>query len=232
MGNATPHLKFIIDRNYDLEMIPLMVNHGNLQNTLPEPLFKATREDDPESYQDQLKKFVDEEYQCTQPYLEKTRSWYQDSWNKINDQFFQLIAEKTNYPWQFDDPVCVVSLFHQGISNWGGKVIARWWKENPFTMRRITAHELIIPHYFNYVREHFVDKKLEDEEIWQLAEIAAWAFTGLDDDLKNFWPWDQSGYYTNHNYPELVDLQLKLKSPFLERESFEEYVEKGIGLVK
>lgn len=87
-------------------------------------------------------------------------------------------------------------------------------------------------HYFSICRNLYPESGLSDEQVWKLAEIAALALTGLESRLRKFWPTDKTGYYTDHNYPELVELQEQLKEPFLSRESFDEYIEKGIQLTK
>jgi hypothetical protein len=98
-------------------------------------------------------------------------------------------------------------------------------------MRRITAHELILSHYFEIYKRHYKKEKLTDKQVWMLAEIAAFALTSLTPEVKKFWSWDTE-YYTNHNYPELVKLQNKLKNVFLKRKSFDDYIKKGIDLVR
>lgn len=229
--SPTPKLKFIIDKKYDRQMIALVIKSGHQLIDFPKLLFEKIRRDEAGTYQEELRNFVEQQYKITTPYLTKTKILYQGSWDEINDRFFQSVAEIMEHPWKHESYQCVVSLFHPGISSWGGNKIVRWWKENPYSMRRITAHELIISHFFTLVREKFADENLDDQDIWKLAEIAAWALTGLEEKIKNLWPWDTQGYYTNHNYPNLVELQLKLKQPFLERENFAQYVAKGIQLL-
>jgi len=98
-------------------------------------------------------------------------------------------------------------------------------------MRRTTAHELILSHYFEIYKRHYKAEGLKDGQVWALAEIASFALTSLTDDVKKFWPWDTE-HYTNHNYPHIVDMQNNLKQPFLKRENFDDYIKKGISLVK
>ena len=97
-------------------------------------------------------------------------------------------------------------------------------------MRRITAHELILSHYFEIYKRHYKKEGLTDGQIWALAEIAAFALTSLTPEVKNFWPWNTE-YYTNHNYPHIVDIQNQLKMIFLEKK-FDEYVKAGINIIK
>ncbi len=98
-------------------------------------------------------------------------------------------------------------------------------------MRRITAHELILSHYFEIYRHKYSETNLKDGQVWALAEIAAFALTSLPSKVKKFWPW-WTDYYTNHNYPHIVAIQNELKDAFLKRKSFEEYMLKGFELVK
>ena len=140
--------------------------------------------------------------------------------------------EKKSVPWFFEEYVCKVTHYNRGLSNWNGNVVGRWWREDAHKQRRITAHEILLAHYFSIHRNNYKDSGLDDKQIWALAEIFSFAMTGLDADIKKFWPWDKKGYYTDNNYPEIVELQLALKEPFLKMKSFEDYVEKGINLVK
>ena len=53
------------------------------------------------------------------------------------------------------------------------------------------------------------------------SEIAAFALTSLTKNVKKWWSWNTE-YYTNHNYPHIVNLQNKLKQLFLKRKNFDE----------
>lgn len=202
-------LKFIIDKDYDIAML----KEFGLQKSLSA-----------------AKKTADKEYKKIDKYLRRSQKLYQQSWDKINNQFFGLLAKKTGQPLKYKNYYCVVSAFHRGISNWGGNKIARIWKENPYTMRKITAHELIIPHIFNIYEALGIRDKVSDERIWQVSEICGWALTGLDNDFIKLWPWisEQEKWYYTHNYPQLVPLQKKLKPMFLKRKNFSRFLEQAI----
>lgn len=182
---------------------------------------------------DLVRNNFDEIYKSTLPYLKDTKRLYQASWDEIGDKFSRFIEKETGYDWFYPTYYCILSVANQGISNWGREPkIVRWWKENPYSQRRITAHEMVLSHYFEIYRRHYSDNALSDYQVWALAEIAAFALTSLTDTTKKFWPWDYSGYYTTHSYPQIVDLQKQLKNVFLKRKSFDEYILKGIKLVK
>lgn len=201
-------LKFIIDKEYDKKMAKAF---GFPKTTLAK---------------------IDLLYKTSFPYLESTKKLYQKSWNEINDKFTKYIEKITGYKWFYPKYECVVSVIHGGISNWGtAPKIVRHWRENPYYMRRITAHELILSHYFEIYKRHYKKEGLKDGQVWALAEIAAFALTSLTSEVKQFWPWNTE-YYTNHNYPHIVEIQNKLKIAFLKRNDFDEYIRRGISLVK
>lgn len=202
-------LKFIINKKYDKAMVHESGMGKKWENIL------------------------DEQYRTCLKYLVDAQKMYQESWDEINDTFSDYVKRETEYDWFYEIYECVVSFVHPGISNWGFEnKIVRWWRENPFYQRRITAHELILSHYFEIYRHNYSDEGLDDKQVWALAEIAAFALTSSSLSIKKFWPWDHSGYYYEHNYPEIIPLQKKLKQPFLKKRSFDEYIKKGIVLVK
>lgn len=233
------NLKFQIDLEYDLNMVIYMLRgerweqrakRMNLPLDIVETVHNA-KDSDLQKATDLLRKEVQKTYKELKPYMDSTLESFQNSWDEIIDDFSNLIIEKT-HPWFFDEYICNITHYNPGLSNWNGNVIGRWWKENAYLQRRITAHEILLAHYFSIHRNNYRDSGLIDKQIWALAEISSFALTGLDKDVRNFWVWDTRGYYTDHNYPELVELQNALKEPFLNRKSFDEYIEKGIELVK
>lgn len=201
----TMNLEYIIDKKYDRQFIKGA---------------KALR-------------FFDAQYKQCRPYMEATLVLYQASWDEIGQEFSYYINNRSGYNWFYKSYTCVLSPIHAGISNWGREpIIVRTWEENPYIQRRITAHELIISHYFEIYRRYYSNKyTLTDGQVWALAEIAAFALTSLEDQkVKKFWPWDTSGYYIDHNYPQIVPLQKKLKQAFL-KSNFDEYMKHGFKLV-
>ncbi len=200
-------LKYVIDKKYDKQFV-------GMSNKIVRDNF-------------------DDIYKKSLPYLKYTKEAYQSAWNEIGQKFFHYIAKETGYGWFYPEYKCVVSVANQGISNWGyAPIIIRGWKENPYSQRRITAHELIVSHYFEIYRHHYSEHDLSDNQVWALAEIAAFALTSLTETVKKFWPWDFSGYSTNHNYPQIVSLQNRLKKVFIDRKSFDDYILEGIKMVK
>lgn len=233
-------INFIINKDYDSNVFFSLLRNGYWESRIPgsgiskelaKRIHFAKTDEEIELVKRELEKIVNQVYDQCLPYIEKSKESYQKSWDEIMDDFSATV-EKLTKPWFYKEYVCVVTHFCKGVSNWNGNIIGRSWKENPYTQRRITAHEIILAHYFSIHRNIYSDSGLKERQIWVLAEIAAFALTGLEPKLKKFWPWDTKSYYTDHNYPELVDLQLKLKELFLKRKSFDEYIKTGIEAVK
>lgn len=232
-------IRFEIDIDYDVEMTVYMLRGGdweyrakkmNLPIDLVEKINKASEKELP-VLTEALKDEATKTYTEVELPMKKAQKQYQASWDEIIDEFSSIVEKKTS-PWFYEEYICKLTHYNMGLSNWDGNVVGRWWKEDALKQRRITAHEILLAHYFSIHRNNYKNSGLNDKQIWALAEIFAFAMTGLDKDMRKFWPWDNTGYYTDHNYPEIVDLQLALKSPFLTMKSFEEYVSKGISLVE
>ncbi len=177
-------------------------------------------------------RYIEIQYKTSLKFFKITKKLYQKSWDEINKEFSDYIEKETGYKWFHKEYKCVITAMIPGMSNWGdSNRIARHWKENSYFMRRITAHELILSHYFHIYKKHYKKEGLKDGQVWALAEIAAWSLTSLTPKVKKWWPWNAE-YYTDHNYPHVVNLQNKLKPIFLKRKNFDEYIKKGIQLVR
>ena len=234
-------LKFIIDKNHDIDFTIYMLGRMDYKyfaNEIGMSLDLATRINNEyprisTKTENDLNAFVDKRYDEVLEYMKDSKRLYQKSWNLIIDNFSDIVSDITESKWYYNEYICTISAFHRGISNWGGNTIVRWWQENHYIQRRITAHEIILAHYFSIYRDKYSSFEIGDKKIWALAEICAWAITGLDENvITKFWPWDNSGYYTDHNYPNLVPLQLKMKEAYLKRKNFDEYIRTGMKLVK
>ena len=233
-------LKFTIDPEYDIQTFFHLLRQEHWQSRvadagisydLAEKIHNASSDEELSALYQELHEFAMEQYSQNHESIEKSKEAYQASWDEIIDEFSKTAADLTA-PWYYDEYQCVVTHLCKGVSNWNGNKIGRTWKEDPDSQRRITAHEILLAHYFSIHRNRFPNSGLTDEQIWKLAEIAAMALTGLEPSLKKFWPHDEKGYYTDHNYPELVELQEQMQDAYVHRTNFDEYVRKGMELVK
>lgn len=173
---------------------------------------------------------VDTKYLKIKSFLKNSVVLYQESWNKINADFFQLVEKKTGYPWKHKKYYCVVSAYHEGISSWGGNTVARRWSINSDTQRRITAHELTLSHFWTILESNTISKKWNQEKKWQYSEILSWCLLGLDPDFYKFWPWElkKNLFPENHQYRDIIVLQRKSKNLYLTCSNFQEFIQKII----
>jgi hypothetical protein len=230
-------LFFKIDKKHDLDLFltvlrkddPAGLENRAFDMDIPLELAKKVASTPKDAYQE-MKMIVDLKYNNLESFARKSVILYQDSWDEINDKFFDLLENKTDCKIKFDEYFCTVSLFHKGISNWSENRIARIWSENHYTMRKITAHEIIVSHIFHLVESKYSNKGLQKEEIWKFAEISAWVLTGLDEDFLKFWPWIKSSekWNRNHNYPQLVLLQDEAMNIYKNSDNFILFFEKMI----
>ncbi len=238
-----PKLQFILDKKYDRIMIYQMLRPGEpagLENRANSMGIELNVAKNIQKMQQKkalsfLNKIVNSKYKKIGSKLVITKGLYQRSWNEINDDFFSFISQKTEYAWKYDRHDCVVSVFHRGISNWVGNKIGRIWSENPYTMRKITAHELIISHVFHIFHDSVEYKdKLKDCDIWKIAEISAWCLTGLEPKMVQLWPWTSHSqlWPLKHNYPDIVPLQVELGKIYKTTKNFKKFLDKAIIKIK
>lgn len=165
--------------------------------------------------------YVKEIYQLYGVFIEKTSKQYQESWDEINDHFFNLIVQKTKLNSCFPYYRCHVTAFFQGLSSWGENVIVRGWKESYFMMRKITAHEIIIAYLWNHLKDIFPNNT--NDKYWKIAEIVAWTMLSYDKDFIKFWPWfiDNGGL---QNYPQLAIHISKTKEAYFTAKDFKDFL--------
>jgi hypothetical protein len=236
-------LQFIIDKKYDYWMLYLALRKRDkteFKNWAQKIRIKfytlkniiARQEKDATKF---LERNLQKQYNRLLPYIRRSKQYYQKSWDEINDSFFKLTEKITGYSWRHKKYYCVLSIFHQGISSWGGNKIVRTWQENPYLMRKITAHELLISHIFTIFERDFKEENLTDKQKWALAEISAFAICGLEKKMLRFWPWiseEEEKYSFNHNYPELYKLQKILRPKYEKKKNFKEFFKESIKIIK
>jgi len=175
-------------------------------------------------------------YKKTLKYLKLTQKLYQKSWNEINDKFSKFIENVTGHKWAYKNYICVISLIEPGWANDGtSNKIMRWWRDNPYFMRRITAHELIESHFFEIYNKNYKNEELAEGQLWALSEIMAHTLTSLPKEVKEFWPWNTNyfgSYYASTGYPQLERIKGKFKQLFLSSKDFDDYIKKAINLIK
>lgn len=224
-------LSYIKDQRYDAEMIFVMLKGRSNQGIAEYAETMGISAEDAKKIatgdESLAETITDSRYNEVGDRLRGVIKAYQQGWDEIDKKFFERLAELTRFPLAHKHYECVVSLFHPGISNWGGNKVMRIWNKDFREQRRITAHELIISHFFSLM--HAKHSEVSDQNIWKLAEVYAFAVTGLDPVMKTLWLWDTSGTYTDHNYPELVKYQKELSEIAIT--DIDGFIERGLSLL-
>ncbi len=230
-------VKFIIDKEYDTKMIWKMLSKkdpADIENRAKRmgiPIEKAKEFQNKkwEEIKHLAVQLAELRYSKLLPFMKKSAELYQKSWNEINDEFSNIIEEKTNCEWKYDEYLVVVSAFHPGISSRKGNKVCKIWDENPYTQRRITAHEILMTHIWNILDTKF-KHSLSELKAWALNEVTTTAILSLEPELTKFWPWcpPYENYLTN--YPQIWELRDKLKPLWVERKSFKDYMKNAIKI--
>lgn len=230
-------LSFIIDKEYDFNRFLEMLK--NIPEKEKSHFLKAVGFEFDSQDKIEIGKILssqkDKMYAKAIKFLKKTADFYQSSWDEIDNYFFKKVEKITGFSWQHAKYYCVVSLFNKGISNWGGNKIVRIWNENPYYMRKITAHEILISHIFTIFDRLNKWPDLNNQKKWVIAEICAWSITGLEDEIvKKCWPWisGENKYPYNHNYQFLVPIQKELKKYYLNKKDFISYIVEAAEVVE
>jgi len=233
-------LIYKIDKKYDEEMLwEFMPTKGKDYLQKLANLLRVDIEDldieiklNKNNLEKAIKSLVDKKYKALFLFFENSSKSYQVSWNKINNDFYKMVALKTSFPWKYNKYYCVISAYHEGLSNWGGNTVARIWSVNPDTQRKVTAHELALSHFWTILDNNKVAKEWSNNKKWKYSEILAWCLLDLDSDFHKFWPWllRKHLFPENHQYQEIIPLQRKLKKLYFESKNFPDFLEKVIKI--
>lgn len=234
-------LIFKIDRTYDEEMLFEFLPAGNLNKNIDDvsEVLRIDKEDlekKIKKYSSDIKKIVSsvvqEKFERILPYMKNSVKSYQKSWNSINDNFSSLVEKKTGVSWKYKTYYCVVSAFHEGISSWGGDTVARRWSINSDTQRPVTAHEIVLSHFWTMLEKNPLSKNWNNHKKWRYSEIFSWCLLGLNDEFFKFWPWllKKHRWPLNHNYPEIISLQKKVGVLHKRYKNFKDFFEASIKL--
>jgi hypothetical protein len=189
-------------------------------------------------YTDKDLKSLDDKYKKSLKYLKLTQKMYQKSWDEINDRFSKFVEKITGQKWAYSNYECIISMIEPGWVNLkrNSNKVMRWWKDSPYFMRRITAHELFEGYCCHQIyHKYYKDSGLTEGQIWALSELAAYTLTSIPKEVEEFWPWSTSymgSYYPHTGYPQLEKIKGRFKQLFLSSNSFDDYIKKGIKEIK
>ena len=178
-----------------------------------------------ENVKTDINKLISVTYSQVQADLLRSVAEYAKSWESIILDFTRAVYKLTDHYWFYDQYICFISPFHGGVSNWYGNIILRHYKEDPIIQRRITAYEIVLSHIFHIVRKYYSKDVIDDMKVWAFAEITT-TFILNEKELTQFWKWFKPplNYFSKSNYPQLANIEDKLKVLYKGREDFKSYI--------
>jgi hypothetical protein len=178
---------------------------------------------------DDFEKFVDKRYQEIGNNLKQSANDYSESWKPCVKEFSDVITDITQHNWFYTSYTCIVSAFHGGISNWYGNTIMRHYGENPVKQRYITAFEIVLSHIFHISRTYFDETEAPDQIIWAISEVTA---NIILDDPRLLKLWGDDYAPSVIGYPQLVELEYRLRNVFKNNTDFKNYLQTAVQLAK
>ncbi|HLE11848.1 MAG TPA: hypothetical protein VI754_11400 [Bacteriovoracaceae bacterium] len=178
-----------------------------------------------------VNQLVEDRYKAIGDRLNLAQREFGERWSLLISPFSEVVTATTQQSWFYNQYICVISLFHPGLSNWYGNKVAI--KYDQIYKHRILAHEIVLSHVFQVFRKFYTKDEMDDWHVWAFSEITAVLI--LDDSkLKKFWPdFPTAGdYFTHSNYPQLATLETELLSLFSNRQSFSNYVAQSFDVLK
>ena len=176
--------------------------------------------------------FVQERHKQHKLEIDNAIKGYDESWQSIIDEFSEIVYKLTEHDWFYEEYICVISPIHRGISNWYGNTIARKCGDDYHKQRRITAHEIILSHFFHIIRKYYSNDQLSDWRTWAFSEIST-VFILNNEDLLKFWDWfiPSGNYFSKTNYPQLAKVEDELRKIYGTKENVMDYVNKAKELL-
>lgn len=218
-----PTLKYSLNKNYDTYMTYNMLkNHDPAGHEyrlkkmgLPVYLGKLIQESvNIEDVKEVLLKHVDRKYEDSSKILFENVTNYQKAWDSIQGVFFSTVEVYGGIKWPHSEYIVYLSPINRGISNIDGNEVIRSCFENPLNQLRLTAHEITMIYWWNYIFSNFQESKdiKNWERYWGVNELMTNGILGLEEKLRDLWSKDTQGYDSYlQNYPQLKEKREYLK---------------------
>ncbi len=240
-SNSNISIHFTIDKTYDIETIvqrfrtydpaglesrsqSMGINYEYAKKISKMDSFDATME---------VGKLVNSKYKEDLPKIQNSVNQYQKSWNKIIRYFSKEVVHLTQHQWFYRKYICVVSAFSPGLTSSHGNKVVRVYNLNPDEQRRITAHEIVLSHILHILRENYTASEIDPWTSWALGEITT-VFILDEGSMMPLWKnySKVTNYFSTSNYPQLTELEDKLKVIYNSKKDFKDYLDKSILLLK
>ncbi len=231
-----------INKNKDIKMVYTMIKSNNPSGNwnraqrmgINRDLFqKISKSDNFQNVRNDIANLYDEKYLKDKQQLISKKKEFLKEWNKINDLFKQETENVVGLKWKHPTYKVIVSLFHPGVSNVFGNTVYLWIYDEWDTHLRITAHELLMTHIWQYFFKNFPHQEIFDNwnKYWSVNEITTTFILGIEQKLNNLWTERMKGYENFlQNYPQLAKNRDLLANEYNNRKSFKEFIDHALSL--
>jgi hypothetical protein len=235
-------LSFVVDQKYDAENVVVMFrsddpagleSRARSMGVDPDVARRIRDASNPSDINALSNRLVQDRFDKERASIEVSKNDFEAQWKDLLPLFSNVVIQTTESPWVHSEYFCVVSSIHPGISSWRGNKVAVRFDRDPASKRRILAHEILLSDVFQLLRKRHPERELSDWQVWAFAEITPVLI--LDNPtLRPFWPdFPRAGeWFSRSNYPQLADLEVKLKDLFDHRMSYVDYEEECVPVLQ
>ncbi len=233
---------YTIDKDKDIKMVYSMIKSddpsGNwkraqgmgINRVLFDTIVESNSFDD---VKNEIDKLYNEKYLNDKGILFSKKELFQSNWNIINDIFEKETESAVGLKWKYEKYIVIISLFHSGISNTLGNSVYLWIYDDLDIHLRVTAHELLMTHIWQYIFKNFPEKDIYDNwnKYWSINEITTTFILGIESKLNNLWSDRMKGYENFlQNYPQLIKNRDLLVNRYKNRDSFKGFIDYGLSI--
>lgn len=241
--SITMKVIYTIDKDKDIKMVYTMLKSndpsGNLNRAkrmgINKKLFeKITKSQSFNDVKNDITNLYDRKYLKDKKLLFSKKNEFQTEWEKINKIFSKEVERIVGMKWRFEEYKVIVSLFHPGVSNMKENIVYLWIYDDLDVHMRITAHELVMTHLWQYFFNKFSEKEIymNWSKYWSVNEIATTFILGIDPTLNNLWSDRMKGYKNFlQNYPQLKDKRDILVKKYINTKPFSEFIEYALSIL-
>ncbi|MBR6412784.1 MAG: hypothetical protein IKS41_06480 [Alphaproteobacteria bacterium] len=173
-----------------------------------------------------LEDFLSEAYTKHKDDLASSLSFFQKYWNQHSEQYFGPINQF--FGEQIPPYRVLLAHFLDGISNWVEPSIVinaySYQTPNPLYHTYTLLYEIILSQVFIRTRQIKSAKELTDEDLWMIAELAAFSFLATT--------FTEFSKVSGTGYPQVDIHALKFRELMNMRPKFEDFITKSFNLIK
>ena len=231
-----PKIRFVVDRNKDLEAFKVLWRDTFLLSDIREKAFynlypelKILEKKSKEEREELIEKFVKDFYKTHANEIKKGTKETEKRWRKVESKYFKLVDKIfPNYPWPKGKYIAYTSIWNMFPYNRKDKFFQFPYKhKKPNFALTVIAHEMLHFIFYDYVEQKLGQKERIDGKfnmkLWNLAE----SFNYI---IMSSKPWVSVFKIKTLPYPQHEKLVPKLIKIEKESKNIDEFLEKALKI--